>query len=165
MSVECRFHSTVIEGGPARHADAIIRAVVVFGIAEKDGWDRADAAHVGRIILTRACIPRVRGFNMDLPARVVISEEAAGQDWHWVALVVNVRDVAHHQCVNIIRPGLVANAREPVHDGPDGDANRQLQSEVYAIEQRECCAEGVPHGCHGRGTGRIDHVLDGRQDL
>ena len=93
---------------------------------------------------------------MYLPTRVVVSEETPRQDRHWVLLVVDVRDLARHQCVDKIREVLIADTRQAVQDGPDGDIGGQLQPEVYAIEKRERCAEGVPYSRHSRGAKRAD---------
>jgi hypothetical protein len=84
---------------------------VVSRVTEEEGRNRADAAQFERIILTRTHFPHVRGVNVDLPARLVVSEETPRQDRHWVLLVVDVHDLAQHQRVDKIREVLVADTR------------------------------------------------------
>lgn len=55
--------------------------------------------------------------------------------------------------VDKVRLVLVADARRPY--------TTALTMMPAGTEMRECYAEGVPHGCHGRGTGRVDRVLHG----
>ena len=100
--------------GSTRKPDAIIRAVVVPPVAEEEARDRADDAHPGRVILIRAHLPHVRVIDVDLPARVMISEQPPGQDRYRVVLVVDVRDVARQLRVDEVRPVLVADARQAV---------------------------------------------------
>ena len=128
MKIAGRVRSSVTGGGgTTRHADAIIRTVVVPRVTKEKRRHRADDAQFKWVILTRTHFPLVRCVNMDLPAWVVVSEETPRQDRHWVLLVVNVRNLALQDRVDKIRKVLIADARQAVQDGFDGDICGQLQ--------------------------------------
>ncbi len=71
---------------------------------------------------------------MHLPGRVVEPEELAGQDRDDVLLVVHVRHL-HGQRVDVVRPVLVADAREAVPDEARRDA-RKVQVEEDRVDKR-----------------------------
>ena len=78
---------------------------------------------------------------MDLPRRVVVPEEAPGEDRDDVLLVVDVR---HGHLlglgVDVVREGLVADAREAVPHETGRDAAGEVEREEDGVEEGDRCA-------------------------
>jgi len=154
-----RHHSFKCPFGITRHADAIEGAIVIPGSAEGEGRVRADDAHSGRVILTRARVPRrSRGgglgwwYPRKRPGRIGTGSRLLLTCVRFPGSSCASTEFARSWLRTRGRPYRMALTMMSV-----GNCSRRY----IAIEQRECCAEGVPHGCHGRGAGRVDHVLHG----
>ena len=72
---------------------------------------------------------------MQLARRVVEPEELAGEDRDDVLLVVHVRDL-HRQPVDVVRPRLVAHARQAVPDEARRHAG-QVQVQEDRVDKRD----------------------------
>lgn len=74
--------------------DALVRAEVVEDVALEDVGDSLDRALLVRRVVVTTARHRVAGRDdVDLPMRVLESEEAAGHDGDQVVLVVNADEI------------------------------------------------------------------------
>jgi hypothetical protein len=80
---------------------------------------------------------------MDLSTGMSVTEELAGDDWDWIALVVHPREVGHLR-IKEGSPSRVSNTWGPKRDTFNCRACREIKLHEQRIELRKRSAKGVP---------------------
>jgi hypothetical protein len=81
---------------------------------------------------------------------MVEAQEPAWQDRDRVLLVVDVRHISAQVVIHPVRKVLIPDPRHPIANHPHTHTRAELDTEVDAVEERECRTERVTDHCDGR---------------
>ena len=107
---------------------------------------------------------------MDLPRRMMVAEEAAGQDWDEVFLVVDMRDRRNGSVrIDVVCECLIPDAGKPVSDEGDLEA-RDVGGGEGGDLGHDAGTNGFERSAKNGGNGGEDderngeHLLDERKE-
>jgi hypothetical protein len=147
-------------------------------IAVPDLGDITDDTQIAIVILPRARVPRTTVLDMNLAVGVYEPKEHARQNGDEIFLVVNVREGgrverrgggrgggAGIERLDVVRPVLVAHAREPEDDDADVGARGKVRREVDRVNRSDWGAERVADERDRGACVVVEGGLDGGEDL